>query len=420
MAGFLSTLASAANVIDVVVKNKGDPKAILNELVVKENNKHKLLATDGTLTKLLQQNTVEPFIICSNAVAESEVYEDTINMLTDLFTSWYLQAMEILRGRYDCDINTVIDVLGTDNGGLTRVGRKAVGLGLSLEEDNSINYMQSLYRDKYLPKTTLDVVATTNKVVTSSGKNKSDTYEKVSYNSTGGGRNEDLKELNKDIMYGFYIRNLKLRVKIRTENEAKKGTYNESEVEIPITVKATVLTAPMSSIIGMCKPSSRDKTFSSRWEEWRSGGISFKELMFAGDLIREYKKNRLNDKTSIMEALNSRVVSANSKLSDKYVIGFEKNYNMLVVTKEEKPLLDAHIGGDTLKDMFRDKLLSEAHALTYTVLDNDYERITLGIRDMRGFSTCGYKALKKRNKSDKNNDYDELIKALLSNRAPTF
>lgn len=413
MAGILSALARVTSVVDVVVKHKGDPKAILNELVVKENNKDKLLATDGTLTKLLQQNTVEPFIICSNRVAESEVYEDTINMLTDLFTSWYLQALEILRGRYDCDINTVIDVLGTDNGGLTRVGRKA--LGLALEEDKSFNYLEALYTDSYLPKVTND--STFSRFSSSKIKDLGTTSKEIEQSTRRG---DELDDLKKDIMYGFYIRNIKIKIKVSTENEHKKGTKNTSTIEVPITIKATVLTAPMSSIVGMCKPSARDKTFGSRWEEWRSGGISFKELMFASDLIKEYKKNRLNDKTSIMEALNSRIVSANSKLSDRYVIGYEKNYNMLVINKDEKPLLDAHIGGDTSKDMFRDKLLSEAHALTYTILDDDYERITLGIRDMRGNSSCGYKALKKRNSSGKGNDYEELIKALLTNRVPTL
>ena len=130
MAGILSALARVVNVGDVITRNNGDPKKILNELLVKENKRDKLLATDGTLTKLLQTCTVEPFIVCSNAVSESEVYEDTVNMLTDLFTSWYLQAMEILRGKSGLDMETAIDVLGTDNGGLLRAGRKALGIAL--------------------------------------------------------------------------------------------------------------------------------------------------------------------------------------------------------------------------------------------------------------------------------------------------
>ena len=50
----------------------------------------------------------------------------------------------------------------------------------------------------------------------------------------------------------------------------------------------------------MIEPRDMKKSFIYRLDEYKSGAIKFRDLIFAGDLIKSYKKNKI--KASIMLA----------------------------------------------------------------------------------------------------------------------
>lgn len=212
----------------------------------------------------------------------------------------------------------------------------------------------------------------------------------------------------------YYVnhRDLKITLNVKYNNGDTKT------VIIPITIKTHIIVTHIDQILNMLKPNDRTKKFGYRLDEWKAGAISLKELIFCGDLIDSYKKNKLKDKEGLLDIVKKREESANSKLITSDMVGFEKYYNMLIVTADEKVLLNKHIGGDILNERYKQELLTEAHALTLSVVDQDYERVYILTKDIRGRSDVTFKAIAK--KSNKESDSTDILKALIANRPPVF
>ena len=56
--------------------------------------------------------------------------------------------------------------------------------------------------------------------------------------------------------------------------------------------------------------------------------------------------------------------------------------------------------------------------MTITVIDDDYEKVTIQTKDIAGTSIVPFKKLKRR-KGDKD-DLTEIFKAMLASRSPVF
>ena len=213
----------------------------------------------------------------------------------------------------------------------------------------------------------------------------------------------------------YYVNHRDLSVKIDTI--AKNG--ESRTLIVPITIKTHVIVTQFDNILNMLKPNDRTKKFGYRLDEYKSGAISLRELIFCGDLIKSYKNNKLKDKDGLISIIKQREESANSKLiSTREMVGFEKYYNMLIVTADEKILLSKHVGGDILNEKYKQELMTQAHALTLSVIDPDYERVYILTKDIRGRSDVTFKAIAR--KSNKESDATDIMKAILANRPPVF
>lgn len=228
-------------------------------------------------------------------------------------------------------------------------------------------------------------------------------------------KNSKVADTAADNLYAIQHRELSIKVNIVN---TKDGVESKHDIILPISVKTHIIATDIQNIINMLKPNDRTKSFGYRLDEYRSGSISLKELLFCGDLITQYKKNKLSDKDGLLNIIKQREESSNAKVlrqPDKLIQGFEKFYNMLIVTADEKILLNKHIGGDILNERYKQELLTEARALTISILDDDYERLYVLTKDIRGKSEASYKSIAK--KKD-NGVSDEMFKALLANRPP--
>ena len=168
----------------------------------------------------------------------------------------------------------------------------------------------------------------------------------------------------------------------------------------------------------MLTPKAVDKSFASRFMEWRSGGISLSDLIFCGDLIKEYKANRIKDKQDLLGKLVQKELSAGSNIKGLDGDRFEKHYNMFVITKDDKLVLDRSLRGDLNNEKYKQQFLTQGLGLGLSILDSDYERVEFSLKDIRGTSTTSYKNLKKSKESE--NNYEKIMQALLMNRPMAF
>ena len=388
----------------------------------KIENRTALLETNGSITRLLSSTVVEPIVIVSENAYQSEKVEGAINLSLDLFTSYYLQAFKILTQLNGLQSNEAIRVLSTKSGtieDMTRVPKqiesvKSTALALSkswMALNNNIekaldaagvfkeDYVESLLNDNVnlFGNTTFSrvkteaIIKTNDLPVSSISKNNREEKSGISLEK-------------------FYIKEFELKVKWPNfgDGDEKKAKYSNIEVLIPITVRAIVIKSPIESILALCKPYGNDRSFASRWDDWKSGSISLCNLLFAGDLIREYKNEKLRTGSELNKLLNSRIGQSVSKLATQGMRGFEANYNMLVLSSNDVPKLNKYLRGDVFKEKYKEEVLEQAHAIATTILDDDYERMSLLIRDNYGVSTASYKKI-----SDKKaNEYDAIIEMM--------
>ena len=409
MAGIFSAIGALEKIYQTVRDIKEDPKNAV-KTYEEATKRMGMIKTDGSITKFLSKFIVEPVVIISKDAKNTEYADKLITLNTDMFASFYLQAFHALNNLYGFEAHMAIHLLSTDSD--TAIG-KAVDLGMKTglqwyaDHQSHTDYFTDLLNNKYLSL---------------SHEAKYHNDQRVDVKDTGfKNKTRDLIDENL-----YYVNHRELSINMTLNNVHEKEENGKQEaptvlrtVIIPITIKTHVIVAPFDNIINMLKPNDRTKSFGYRLDEWKSGAISLADLIFCGDLIKSYKKNKLKDKEGLISIIKQREESANAKFVDtKGIVGFEKFYNMLIVTADEKILLNKHVGGNIDNEKYKQELLTQAHALTISILDDDYERVYIMTKDIRGRSDISYKTLSKKN--NKSTDTEDILKALMANRAPAF
>lgn len=325
---------------------------------------NKLGAADGNIVRLVNTLSVEPIIFTTENARRSSAYRSAVNMMLDIFSGYYIQAFHILTEIYKLDASLSISVLNNRNVAISK---------------NS--YVSDLF------------------------SNESFLISK-----------EKLPSIVDDIRSWYGQRALEITVNVNGSN-----TEESKSLIIPITVRAQVWEVSVDDIINYMEPTnSIDKGFMARWREWRSGGISLVDLLFARDLVAEYRKNKIKDSEDIMAVVNKRKVTALVKKASHGYKGFEGLYSMILMSDDDMVRFNSFVKGDITKPKFKETLLDAASAMLYCSLNDDYERAAFYITDTQLETVIPFNKLEKTAGKNSNNDMVELVKAILSGRPMTF
>lgn len=403
MAGIFTAVNTISAIFNAAMDTKGKDIKEFPKEMFKNMTNPPIISTDGSITKFLSSFIVEPVVILTKDVKKTEIADKLVILNTDIFSSFYMQAFYVLTNMYRLDATMAVKVLGTDNSG---VFSKSTAIG-ALKAANALNKSGFLKISTSERDYLGELASESNRYLSFSCEGDDDkNKDPVKY------RNNKVGELESENLYYIHHRDIKLTISTKDQHG------NTKDIIIPITIKTHIIATTIDQILNMLKPNDRTKSFSYRLDEWRAGAISLKELIFCGDLIKSYKQNKLKDKDGLLNIIKQREESANAKALDTRMVGFEKYYNMLLVTADEKVLLNKHIGGDILNERYKQDLMNQAHALTLSVVDEDYERVYILTKDIRGRSDVTFKSIAK--KSNKESESAEIVKALMSNKPPVF
>lgn len=225
-------------------------------------------------------------------------------------------------------------------------------------------------------------------------------------------REEILGQLDKKNLEQLLVRTVDVTLSRETANK------DTDLLKIPMTIIGGTRIVKFDELAAAIANYDYKKSFAYRWKEWRSGGISLANLIFAGDLVEEYRKNRLSKSSKLFadleDAKNASVVR--KAVTGKY--GTETSYNMIVITQYEADMLSKlykkDLNGYTGYNVFLEVM--NGHNLT--ILDEDNERVNICIRDIKNTMDVGYNRLLKRD--DKDNNYMDFFKNLISGSVPKF
>lgn len=469
-----TTLVDALGMLkDWIVKTGvQEPLELKDYNATKENIKN---IKSGTLTGITKNLMVEPTIIVSNNVRNSKIFDQLVALNMDLFTCFYAQAFQILTDVLGQAAISAIDVLSTNKytgAAMERYVRNRVyklvlesmdkpfclgDLDFSnpifmlnheeregLEQEyKSIFNLEGNNGKPSLPGTvtptpnnqTQNVPAGTNRQNNNSknkdGNEKKWPSEVTRSDAHGYDKNAITDRIS---MYDGQMRNMYEslnQVLVRTVNvkalrpdnvTGKPGTDGQGmltkEFIIPITIIGTVKVVPIDEIIIAVSNYDFKKSFTYRLREWQSGGISLSDLIFATDLIKEYKANKLSKNSKLMSDIEDKRNTANIRKAVTGIQGAEVSYNMIMVTDYELEMLEKAYNKKLDNFNSRQAFLKVMNAHNLSVVNDDAERINIYIADINGGMDIGFGKLQKRN--DKDINMLEFFRAMAANTAPRF
>lgn len=410
-------------------------------------NRLELLEISGSLARLVNSMSVNPIIITTEEARRSPAYNDAIKVQIDIFCAFYLSAFKLLTDVYGIGAKMAIGALNT--GVQSVYGKFLAGesyienlfssspikisseASIKLKNKTNIVSIKDGETKKTLTEGNYDILTEVNKI-------KDSVVEKVQYRqlelvidiTTGRTVNREFEKKEK-----VWDRDPDGRLIIDKDGNAKSTDEINSlkldeeyskikKIVIPILVKTSVIETDLKNISALIRPFDSEKSFINRWREWRSGGISFLDFLFCGDLIKEYRKDKFKDKEDLLSIINRRTATStiksmkmiNGKMSG--LAGFEDKYNMFLIGKEDLRTLSALTKQDLTRAAGKQKFLDQAHGLLYGVLDDDYERLSIFIDDFQQETKTSYKAIS--GKKDGQIDMTELMKALMMGRPMAF
>jgi len=415
MSGLLSSAAIMLKYAKDVSGSDSVGDVVNSTLKLAGDKKVQLMRADGSMMKVLGDYVVEPIAVVSDDLLDVEELDSILGLHMDMFAGYYMQIFDILLNVYNIKAEIIIDAMGTDNGGLSRLISKGssnyakTGNILSSECDDLHDWVGDLVRSSELDVTDggqlVNISVEEDKPKHPLGRDSSRTPIGTS------------KAHNDLLIPNAIQRTLNVTMEQAVERTAAGKIFTRTTV-IPILVKLAVIFTSKENIINSIEAKSDEYAFSSRLDDYRAGAISLTDFVFASDLINKYKNKKLKDTDGLLTLIQSRELSANSKMLTNDFAGFEKYYNMYLVSPDTKVAIERSVKAKLSTPTGKDRFLERANGLSVTVVDPDYERIQLMVKDTRGKTDLSFRGAVKKDKNG--SDYSEIIKALLANKSPSF
>lgn len=351
---------------DVASYITGEVKKMAGKLA---NGAPLLIKHNGSITSLVGEFIVSPEIIITDSIKNNSNIDKLIELNMDIFASFYLQAFNILTSHYGQNVNVAIELLGNSAG-----NRKFS------KEEFTRDFLKELFSNEALDidnKKSTDV----NQPLTNIAFRTIDLSSTITYTDS-------------------------------------KGVTKRHTVILPITVRASISTVSLDNVLAIMKPNSGEKSFDMRKLDYKAGIISLRNLIFCNDLIDEYKKDKKRDKADLSTTANDKLMSSINKIGTAGTKGFEQYYRLIIFNSTDMLSIHRQLSGDTKNEKYKQMLLEQTSSMCCTIIDENWDRGHIFIKDLPGESIFSVKKLG--NRKESNIDLGEIVKALVSNKPPVF
>jgi hypothetical protein len=356
--------------------------------------------SDNSITKLTKLTRAEPLTIISQDCANLEYLPSLLNNLCSIYSGYFLQAVSIMtNAAVNVEVVRILDALNPnrDSTGFLLQGRHAtlttdMGISAALVAENykhslptpRINAMKEVaaLEDAEMHRDTIKVI-----------------YEME--NLAVG------KLLNVDI-------NVPLVDGTSTNGETCRT------VTIPVTVRLSPAILNAESLTYLFAHRKEDTGFVERYHSWRAGRIDLiKDMFLCQDLINEYRRAALKDKTGTLQEIVRRV-NANrgyGLLTKNPSMAISSN--IYVISQDMAREIEGKIGYKFSDPRGREKIFEGTYAMIITVIDIEREMVSFYFNGIAQPATMSVRAIKMSSKT-KGPDVGDIMKTLLEGRAPTF
>lgn len=346
---------------------------------------------------------VEPItLISSNLSGTKELY-NILHGVLNIYAAFYLQAVHILSAQLsDVRILKILDKTNPD-----RDMKTLLTSGYTAMEGRNNNNVQTLSLENCkfkLPMLKTDgppkfafesIFDEDQNAQLGSSIQKLETFEKL---GTAVGKVIEVK---------FTVRG----------NDSKISDY----VTVPVVVKLDNMIIPGDVIDQILTANADEITLGSRFKDAISGRIGFiKDFILCSDLIKSQKKTMIKDPTGYYNQLlkrinNSRIYSA---LSGN--ISLAGISSIVVIDEEDESHIQKQIGGKLTNENTREIIFNNTSAMCIVVVDKEWERVSIYIKDIDGFSQNSFDAFKSMSDKGSGPQIADILKSFSLGNAPSF
>lgn len=331
--------------------------------------------TTNSLAEVSKLTRVEPLTILSKDLLSLDYMPDVQNTVLNLFAAYYLQAVNIMTKVHDVEVIRLLDRLNPDRD----------STGFMLSEGMSVeSYRHSL------PMSSVS---------------------RISVEDEGGKFNlNDVSNLALGKM-------LNVSIGFQPGQDVKEGvsgaqnTTKTVNLQVALRLMATVV--PDETIQHLLSFKTQDNSFVERYHAWRAGRISFiKDLIFAQDLIDEWKRAAIGDDSNTMVEIMRRANNAKKFGLLTKNPSLVSASNIFVISEATARSVESKLGGRLSSPKVREKAFENTYGMLIVVVDREYERVTFYTRGNTASTDVSIKEIKSANKNGKGPDIGDLLKSL--------
>lgn len=343
--------------------------------------------TDSSLTSITKLTRAEPLTIISNDCANLEYLPDLLNTVTSIYSGYFLQAVAMMTRVNDIEVIRILDSLNPDrdSSGFLLQGRHTV-------VENIDNMLSSTYKYS-LPTRRFALEASDDEASPMIGNENYKTIYETANLAVGKLINVAITVSGKD-------------------GECKT-------VNIPVSVRLSPALLNDESLVHIFTHRKEDTGIVERYHSWRAGRISLiSDMIFCEDLIREYRRAAIKDKTGTLNEIVRRVNNARSfgLLTKNPSLAVASN--IYVLSKSSAQAIEGKIGQRFNNAKGREKILENTYAMIVAIVDPEWEQVTFYFNGIPQPSTMSVRSMK--SAKAKGPDISDVMRSLLEGKAPTF
>lgn len=336
-----------------------------------------------TLTKVAR---MEPIVLIDESLKFDPVMPDVMQIITSLIAGYYTQAFGVL-GSVDG-----VDVLGT----LDKLNPARTGIGLNnLDEPVQARKLPVKYNTGFY-NIGLEAIEE---------EARDDKPKQPGVNvSVDKSVIADINQAS-NLIVGKMI-----KVTL---------TRGGQSIEIPITIRPTPVTTATEAVIGIMSLASTKNTVKERWHRFKSGELTWKNMVFADDVIKEHKDVLIKDTSGVYAELVRRARANASKGMASGNLSLATDSNIIVITDTTAIKVGREVGGNLDSFDIRERVFSHIYSNILVIVNQRSNMVTFYYRGQRMGNTQSYGELKLSNKSG-GPDVMSIFKAFAENKIPAL
>lgn len=350
---------------------------------------------------------VEPITLISSGLVGNKDLYSILHGVLNIYAGYYLQAVHILSTQiYDSRILKILDKTNPDRDLKTFLTAGQL-VYESMPTDPVAIKTMSLENAKYM----LPMIKTNKKLTLESmgldtpGGDDAFGYSS-DYDKQQSGLNTAIPKIESFDKLGMTVGKV-INVTFCTtpggSRDSKGKADKSNQATVPVIVKLDTMITDSSVITAIATANADEITFGSRFRDAINGRIGFiKDFMLCSDLIKAQRKTMIKDVNGFYSQLlkrvnNSKVYSALS--GNISMSGISAIY---VLSEQDEADIQRKVGGKLTNKTTRDIVFDNTSAMMLVVIDNEWERVSIYVRDIDGFSQNSFDSFK--NSTDSNND----------------